>query len=180
MSNDILEVNPVPDGDGSDEWGKYVGINGYKFYVYASIEDCNKYCAAISNSTWNLLSETQKAQYLVQATRKIDSYNYVGSMVDENQPLKFPRINSRGVRSNEQLLIDLCCEIANYFATYGTSSGGGTSSELFNNIEKYQVGDFSITFKKDAEIEFDLDTFDDLIQRALKEWMYSQTMEIWL
>lgn len=178
---EIVETPDNPENGGTDEWGKYVEISGYKYYVYASIEEANRYCAAITGTPWNLLDDTAKAQRLVEATRKIDSYNYVGKKVDENQPLKFPRVNSRGVKSDDQVLTDLCCEIANYFATYGTSSsGGGISEELLNNVEKYQIGDFNVTFKKDAEIKIDVDSFDDIIQKALKEWMYSQTMEIWL
>ncbi len=181
VATDNIKYNIEEKGtslDGQDEYGKYVMINDYKYYVYANIADCDKYCAAVNNSTWHLLTPVQKAQLLVMATRQIDSYNYIGSKLDPNQPLKFPRIKTNNVVSDDNVLRELCCQVANFFNTYGSSSS--TSTEFLQNISKWQIGDFNVTLKDDADLKFDVDTFDDLIQRLLKDWLISQSMEIWL
>ena len=159
---------------------KTVSIGGNNYYVYADLQDADVYCAAIKDSIWSALNETQQAQLLVMATRQIDSYKYIGSKVDENQPLKFPRVNSKGVQSDEQLLIDVTCQIANYMSVNGTSTSSASASQLLAGISKWQVGDFNVTLKNDATITLDTSTLDDLIKDLLEDWLVSRSMEIWL
>ena len=154
---------------------KYVTINQIQYPVYADLTDANKYNNAIVGSTWAEKTEQVRSQYLVMATRKIDSYNYTGKKVDENQPLKFPRIMNNGNVSDDNVLIQLCCQVATYYCDNGTSESGG---DFLNNVENYQIGDLHVKFKKDAEI--DLSGLDDYIEQALQEWLKNQGMEIWL
>lgn len=157
---------------------KTVTINETVYPVYADLQDAEIYNNAIVGSSWNTLDEITQSQYLVMATRKIDSYNYTGQKVDSNQELKFPRIMANGKKSDDEVLTNLCCQIATYYYTNGTSSGGGDSSSILSNLKEYKIGDLQVNFKDDAQI--DLSGLDDFIEQALKDWLMSQSMEIWL
>lgn len=157
---------------------KTVIIDEETFYVYADLEDARIYNMAIVGSTWADLDKKTQAQYLVMATRKIDNYQYAGSKLSETQPLKFPRISQSGKVSSDQVLIDLCCQISAYYLTNGSSSSGGDSSNLLSQLKEYKLADLQINFKDNATI--DLSGIDDFIEQALKDWLMSQSMEIWL
>ena len=157
---------------------KTVTINNVSYYTYADLTDATTYNNAIVGSTWASKSATVQSQYLVMATRKIDSYNYSGQKVSETQPLKFPRVMSNGKRSDDEVLTNLCCQVATYYNDSGSGSSGGDSGDFLNSVENYQIGDLHVKFKSDATL--DLSGIDDFIEQALKEWLSSQGMEIWL
>ena len=157
---------------------KYVTINEISYPVYADLQDAEIYNNAIVGSSWNTLDETTQSQYLVMATRKIDSYNYSGEKVSESQELKFPRAMANGKTSDDEVLTNLCCQIATYYLSNGTSSSGGDSGNLLSQLESYQMADLHVKFKSDAQL--DLSGLDDFIEQALKDWLISQSMEIWL
>lgn len=156
---------------------KYVIINEITYPVYADLQDAEIYNNAILNSTWGNLDETAQSQLLVMATRKIDSYKYVGTKVDPDQPLKFPRVMRNGTVSEDKLLTDLCCQVAAFYNDNG-SSGSSGSGNMLEQLKAYQIGDLHVTFKDNAQI--DLTGLDDIIEGALKDWMMSNSMEIWL
>lgn len=157
---------------------KTVIIDEETFYVYADLEDVRLYNMAIVGSSWGTLDEKTQSQYLVMATRKIDLYNYTGQKVSETQPLKFPRVMANGKTSDDEVLTNLCCQIATYYYTNGSSSSGGDSSNLLSQLKEYKLADLQINFKDNATI--DLSGIDDFIEQALKDWLMSQSMEIWL
>ena len=109
------------------------------------------------------------------ATRKIDSYNYAGQKIDKDQPLKFPRVMTNGTVSDDNVLTQLCCQVATYYCDNGTSESSG---EFLNGVENYQIGDLHVKFKSDAKI--DLTGLDDIIEQVLSDWLKNQGMEIWL
>ena len=156
---------------------KTLNINGIEYNVYADLCDAHLYNNAVINSKWNTLEETDQAKLLVMATRKIDSYNYTGEKVDPNQPLKFPRITASGKTSDDNVLITLACEIASYYNTNSGSSSADSSNMLLQ-LKEYKIGDLQINFKDDATL--DLSGLDDFVSGALKDWLVSQSMEIWL
>lgn len=157
---------------------KYVTINQISYPVYADLQDAEIYNNAIVGSFWSTLDETTQSQYLVMSSRKIDSYNYAGEKVSETQPLKFPRVMANGKTSDDEVLTNLCCQIATYYLTNGTSSSGGDSGNILSQMKSYQIGDLHLTLKDDAQL--DLSGLDDFIEQALKDWLMSQSMEIWL
>lgn len=158
---------------------KTVEINNITYPVYADLDDAQKYNNAILNSTWGNLDETAQSQLLVMATRKIDSYKYTGTKVDEEQPLKFPRVMRNGTVSDDKLLTDLCCQVAAFYNDNGSSgSSGSDTGNMLEQLKAYQIGDLHVTFKDNAQI--DLTGLDDIIEGALKDWMMSNSMEIWL
>lgn len=154
---------------------KTVEINNVIYYTYADLNDASVYNNAIVNSTWSEKTQEVQSQYLVMATRKIDSYSYAGQKVDDNQPLKFPRIMTNGTVSDDNVLTQLCCQVATYYCDNGTSEGGG---DFLNSVENYQIGDLHVKFKSDATI--DLTGLDDIIKQVLADWLKNQGMEIWL
>lgn len=155
---------------------KTVTINNVQYYTYADLTDASIYNNAIVGSTWASKTEVERSQYLVMATRKIDSYNYSGRKISEEQELKFPRISSRGNVSDDNVLTQLCCQVATYYCDYGSS--GSETGDFMSNVENYQIGDLHVKFKSDATL--DLQGLNDIIEQALKEWLLSQGMEIWL
>lgn len=158
---------------------KYVTINKISYPVYADLQDAEIYNNAIVGSNWNTLDETTRSQYLVMSTRKIDSYNYSGQKLDPNQELKFPRVMDNGKTSDGEVLTQLCCQIATFYNDSGSgSSSGGDSSNLLSQLKEYKIADLQINFKDNATI--DLSGIDDFIEQALKDWLSSQGMEIWL
>ena len=155
---------------------KSVNINGIDYNTYACLCEADVYNNGIYGSKWSNLDPNQKGQLLVMATRKIDSYSYAGEKIDENQPLKFPRIMKCGVRSDDKVLTNLCCQIATFYSD--NSSSGGEGGNFLNSVENYQIGDLHVKFKSDASL--DLSGIDDYIDKALDEWLKNQGMEIWL
>lgn len=151
-------------------------INDVTYYSYADLTDASVYNNAIYGSTWSSLTPTIQSQLLVESTRVIDSYKYIGEKQNPEQPLKFPRVTASGKVSDEQTLIDLCCEIANYIYKNGSSSSGGEG--LLSGVTKWQIGDVHIDLKDDAT--FDLGGIDDFILKTLEDWMISSSMQIWL
>lgn len=156
---------------------KTVTINDIDYPVYADLTDATIYNNAVVGSTWSTKDEATQSQYLVMATRKIDSYSYAGQKVDPEQPLKFPRVMISGKVSDDNVLTQLCCQIAAFYNDNG-STGGSDSGDFLSNVENYQIGDLHVKFKSDATI--DLSGIDDFIEGALKEWLQNQGMEIWL
>jgi len=156
---------------------KTLVINDIIYYSYADLEDANIYNNAIYGSTWSTLSATVQSQLLVMASRKIDSYKYTGSKVSDIQPLQFPRISQNGKTSDEQTLINLCCQVADYYYANGASSSVDTG-DLLSALKEVKVGDFQINLKDDAKI--DLSGLDDIIEDALSDWLISDSMQIWL
>lgn len=157
---------------------KIVNINGIEYNSYACLCEADIYNNAIVNNPWGTLDDNTKSQYLVMATRKIDSYNYAGEKVDPQQPLKFPRIMASGKTSDDEVLTNLCLQIATYYNSNGGTGSSASSSNLLANLKEYKIGDLQVNFKDDVSL--DLSVLDDFIEQALKDWLISQSMEIWL
>ena len=155
---------------------KSVIINGIEYNTYACLHEATEYNNAIINSKWQNLDEQDQARLLVMATRKIDSYNYAGKKVVDDQPLKFPRVMCNGKTSDNEVLTNLCCQVAAYYNDNG--SAGSEAGDFLSNVENYQIGDLHVKFKSNSQLE--LSGIDDLIKQALGDWSKNQGMEIWL
>ena len=155
---------------------KTVDINGIIYNVYADTCEADTYNNAIVGSTWNEKTDTVKKQYLVMASRKIDSYNYAGKKVSDDQPLKFPRVMTTGKVSDDEVLTNLCCQLATFYNDNGSTNSA--NSDFINSVSDYEIGDLKVKFKDDATL--DLSGLDDYIEKALQEWVSNQGMSIWL
>ena len=156
---------------------KILTINNVDYYTYADLTDAEIYNNAIYGSSWSSLDPTVQSQLLVESTRVIDGYRYIGEKANPEQPLKFPRITASGKVSSEQVLIDLCCQVALYIYKNGSSSDSG-AGDLLSGLSKWQIGDLHIDLKDDAT--FDLGGIDDYVLKALEDWLISSSMQIWL
>ena len=138
---------------------KTINVNEKDFYTYATVEEANEYFSVIYGSEWESISENQKQKLLLTATRIIDRQDYQGQKVDENQPLKFPRIIN-GKETSEDLLIIACCELA-------TDIYSDNGVDGVNNLKSVSLGDSSVSF---AEGENSCE--DDLIiERYLSDYL---------
>lgn len=70
-----------------------VTIGTDQYPSYASLTEANSYLAADPrySSAWKAAEDEKKAQYLVLATRKIDTLNFSGEKENSTQSLEFPR-----------------------------------------------------------------------------------------
>lgn len=138
---------------------KTINVNGKDFYTYATVEEANEYFSVTYGSEWGDISENQKQKLLLTATRIIDRQDYQGQKVDEDQPLKFPRIIN-GKETSEDLLIIACCELA-------TDIYSDNGVDGVNNLKSVSLGDSSVSF---AEGENSCE--DDLIiERYLSDYL---------
>ena len=129
---------------------KTVIIDAKEYNVYATVSEANDYFAAAFGSEWNEVSENQKPKLLVTATRFIDRKDYQGEKINENQPLKFPRIIA-GEQTDDNLLTEACCELA--MCIYFDGGYSSSSSVDIKNVQSVSLGDSSISFKEGANIE---------------------------
>lgn len=133
---------------------KTVKINNKDYNVYATVEDANTYFAPIFDSEWLSLSDNDKKKLLVTATLQIDKKNYQGKKVDENQPLKFPRIIA-DEQTDDDLLMTACCEVA--MSLYSEGDSSSINGINIQSVQSVSLGDSSISFKEGANLESDQD-----------------------
>lgn len=135
---------------------KFIIINEKTYYTYATVEESNEYFGAAYGSEWEHISDTQKEKLLVTATRLIDKRDYQGEKLDENQPLKFPRV-IYGEQTKDERLMAACCELA-----ANVYSDGGVDKTM-SNIKSVSLGGSSISFvergKTESEDELIIESF---------------------
>ena len=62
---------------------------------YLSVDDANAYLLdRLDVAEWLASSDDAKSQALITATRVLDSLDWTGCVIDENQALAFPRVGS--------------------------------------------------------------------------------------
>jgi len=60
--------------------------------VYTTVAEVDAlFAVTIYNDTWSGLTVTEKEEYIRSATMELDTLSWVGMVVDESQPLAFPR-----------------------------------------------------------------------------------------
>ena len=137
---------------------KIIIIDTKEYYTYATVSEANDYFAASFGSEWSEVSEADKPKLLVTATRLIDKKNYQGKKVDEEQHLKFPRIIANE-QTDDELLVQACCELAMSLYFHGDSSS--INGINMKSVQSVSLGDSSISFKDDANLESDQDAIID-------------------
>ena len=155
---------------------KIVNINNIEYPVYADLDDASVYNNAIYGSTWSSLTPTIQSQLLIESTRVIDSYKYIGEKQNTEQPLKFPRVTASGKVSDEQTLIDLCCQIANYIynITMSKVSQGilrDVRDEMFSKMEALPISFFDSNKHGDIMSRYtnDIETLNDMISQSIPQ-----------
>jgi len=118
-----------------------ITINDNEYPVYCSIAEADTYFSTkLNSSKWTVLSETDKAKVIIEATRQINRLKFAGFPVALNQPLAFPRYfkpnflskrtytseaNTISVHGKELIYIErpeeiiaACCEQSVFLAEY--------------------------------------------------------------
>ena len=150
-----------------------ITINNNDYHSYATVSEANEYFAASFNSLWANIGENDKQKLLITSTRLIDTMEYQGHKVSEEQPLKFPRwVCCQENVSSDDLLIRACCEVA-----IGIYKASLMSTEVVvpnaDKIKSMSVGDTSISFQDKADIEADFNTAiaKPIIKKYLGKWL---------
>lgn len=133
---------------------KIIKINDKDYNTYATVDEADSYFAATFGSEWDNVGQTQKPQLLVTATRLIDKKDFQGVKVDENQPLKLPRVLADGTITDDNLVMQACVELA-----MNVYSDGGKNVDI-SNIKSVGLGDSSITFRDNSSVT---ESDDDLL-----------------
>ena len=153
-----------------------ITINNIEYNSYASVEEADQYLNVKYGSNWSTYDDDKKAKLLVNATREIDKREYQGVKVDEQQPLKFPRIIAK-VQTDDELVKQACIELADGLALTSTGTGGGSAN--LQAIKSMKVGNTNIEFKDDAVLvdpaQVASSVIDDLLEPYLKG-----NAEVWL
>lgn len=153
-----------------------ITINDIEYNSYASVEEANQYLNVKYGSNWSTYDDDKKAILLVNSTREIDKRLYQGKKVEENQPLKFPRIIA-GVPTDDNLVKQCCIEMADGLALTAMGSSGGIAN--LQAFESFKVGNTDIKFKDDAVLVDSEQLIDDAIQTFLKPYLKGNA-EVWL
>lgn len=140
---------------------KTITISEKVFNTYATVDEADEYFLAKFGSEWSDIGETQKPQLLITATRFIETKNYLGEVVDEDQELKFPRLIS-DEETSEEILTNACCEIAE-----SIYRNNGLNADI-SNISSVSMADSSISFRNNATVESEP---EQMLYTFLKDYM---------
>lgn len=130
-----------------------IGTNEYE--VYADVATADEWLAGdISAEPWRAADDDTKARSLVTSTRWIDSQQWKGAKVDENQPLAWPRViegtdpvATLAVVTNASILLAsmLVANPALFEQTTGTGAeetkrlkAGSVEIEYFRNLSSFR------------------------------------------
>lgn len=151
-----------------------ITINDIEYNSYVTLEEANAYLDVKYGSNWSTYDDDKKKLLLVNATREIDKREYQGCKVEEEQPLKFPRIIGCK-QTDENLVKQATMELADCISLSNTP--GGTTN--LQAIKSMKVGDTDIEFKDGAVLEDTATVAQGVIYQFLKSYLKGNA-EVWL
>lgn len=154
-----------------------ITINDIEYNSYVTLEEANAYLNVKYGSNWSTYDDNKKKLLLVNATREIDKREYQGCKVEEEQPLKFPRIIGCK-QTDENLVKQAAMELADGLALTSTGTAGGGVLNL-QAIESFKVGDTAVTFKDDVPLEDAFTVASGIIDNLLDAYLKGNA-EVWL
>lgn len=111
-----------------------VTFNGKTYFSYASVAQADDYIAPTEyGEIWGVLTEDQKAGYLIQATRFLDSLPWKKECGETQQD-----------RENNPNIVQACMEIAAQLASGATDIISGGSSE--GGIQTLKAGSAQLSY----------------------------------
>lgn len=123
---------------------------------YLTIEEANTYFAGrLGSDIWTELSETQKEQALITATKRIDMLPFIGYKCSPSQPLQFPRffvdfsyaLDFYTTAVVPQQVKDATAEEALTLVQYLDANGAEALNGAVNtNYQSLKLGDANITY----------------------------------
>lgn len=131
-----------------------ITISTVEYVSYATLAEANEYLAVdpIRATAWTALSDTQKGQRLVAATRRLDQLRWLGAKTggDAAQPNAFPRTglvyaDGTAVPDDEVPLAveQACCLLAGTIAINAAASQAGSSA---SNTRRVKAGSAEVEF----------------------------------
>jgi hypothetical protein len=150
---------------------------------YATVAEADDYLtqARLHVSTgWTELTNNQKEAALMWATREVDLYEYVGTLLATDQALQWPRLNAythdgRLVAEDAipQAVKDAQAELA-YFLAQADPAGVPAGEEF----EKVKVGPIEVSFKDRAGSGEILEQAPPDVRAMLKRYLKAQGIRI--
>lgn len=143
---------------------------------YSSVAGANTYVADRVDSTraaaWDLLDDSQKGQYLVNASRALDSMcEWIGDRYSRDQGLKWPRVNA----FVDGYLVDSITfplpvvEAAIEMALWYMDNSGGVSTRSNAEFDSIKVGPINIDFNEGSGQQLD-EYFPAIVATILKDY----------
>lgn len=138
--------------------------------VYFDLDEANKLVSdrllSISDEYkfWNSLSDNDKAVLIITGTEIFEKLHFIGSKLDNNQKLQFPRLyKGDTVNISNNLKFGILLNLINKYK----SQSSNESRLLKNGVKKYSV--------EGASIEFQSDT--NMIDRVLNNGVYKSVFD---
>lgn len=143
------------------------------YYVYADLATANLYLNANFLATaWGDLTDDQKGQLLVTATRLFDRQCWLGTKTDPVQPLQWPRSGTGidGVEDNviPDDIVNGCIEMA--FAILDGNEAINQVVPGAQKIREQRAGSVSLSFFRNAEGDLRFDRFPLPVQELVQKY----------
>ena len=123
---------------------------------YLTIEEANEYFSGrLGSDIWTTLTETQKEQALITATKRIDTLPFIGYKCSPAQPLEFPRffvdfsyaLDFYTTAVVPKQIKNATAEEALTLVQYLDANGAEALNGAINtNYQSLKLGDASITY----------------------------------
>lgn len=135
---------------------------------YISLADANYHFSTKFKSAdkWNALSNDQKAQLLIEATRQMDIFVYGGQKTTQSQALAWPRqhlISADGYSINSQTIPKQIqaaqCELADWILS--------EDDRLLSDVDLQQIDQFKAG-PLDLKVKVNAITMPDIVKQLIK------------
>jgi DnaT-like ssDNA binding protein len=154
-----------------------VQINSLAYDTYASVEQGDEYLAANFLATaWFDLTEDQKAQLLVTATRLFNRQCWLGEKTEADQPLQWPRTNTgiEGVVDNEVPTNIINGSIEMAFAILDGNEAINNSQPGAQKLRSIGAGSVNLSWFRGAEgVRARFDRFPLPVQELIGRYLCS-------
>jgi len=148
-------------------------------------EDANSYCTlvelndyyeanAIFDVFWDALSDTEKTQFAVLATRAIDRMDFVNYKYDEDQALEFPRVREDSdeipdkVKQAQGEILIFIYNDQNATTSQSDSSDTIESVNIYQAVSvKFKSGDLTKVDEKQSASGGSMET----VKNLLRDWL---------
>lgn len=152
---------------------------GTAYDTYANVAMADDYLMANFLATaWFDLTEDQKGQLLVTATRLFDRQCWIGEKTEEGQPLQWPRTGIEDVPDDTavpQGIIDGSIEMA--FAILDGSTAVTSSNPGSQTLRSIAAGSVNMQWFRNAEgLNARFDRFPLPVQELVGQWLCSGQM----
>lgn len=155
-----------------------ISIGSVSFWSYASINEGDQYLLAnFAATAWFSLSEDQKGQLLVTATRLFDRQCWVGEKTDPDQPTQWPRsgvTDAAGEEIDSSIVPDevMYATIEMAFAILEGSEAVNSSVPGAQKLRSIAAGSVSLSWFRGAEgNNARYDRFPLPVQELIGQWL---------